>query len=413
MAGKLAIVGSGPSGCYLAQALRKLSRDAEITIIDRLPVPYGLVRYGVAADHQGTKSISRQFARLFEKQDVAFLGNLEIGRDLDLAELRSVMDAVVLATGLYADRTFGVPGAGLPGIYGAGEITRYWNGHPDAVDLAPELGARVAVFGNGNVAVDLIRLLAKGAEDLDGSDFEAGHVNDAVREIHVIGRSPLERAKFDAAMIRELGQLDHVAFQLATGDVLSASDDPIVAALNALFERDVSMPTKQVIFHSGFQVDRFTENNGRLGGVLLTRDDADRSLDLDGAITAIGFTADTSERAVLHDAAKDLSEGVLAPDLFAAGWFKRGPTGTIADNRADSITVAGHVVERLNAAGSKRPGRNALIERFDKKLTDYQDWLAIDAAETHDAPAGRCRAKKPSYAALFETIENRRQTACK
>lgn len=413
MAGKLAIVGSGPSGCYLAQAVRKACPEAEISIIDRLPVPYGLIRYGVAADHQGTKTVSRQFARLFERQNIALLGNLEIGKDLDLEELRAMMDGVVLATGLYADRGFDAPGSDLPGLYGAGEITRYWNGHPDTDGFAPDLGRRVAVFGNGNVAVDLIRLLAKGAGDLDGSDFDDAHLNDAVTEIHVIGRSPLANAKFDPSMIRELGQLAHVAYELSPGDTIEASDAPVVQALQGLFDRVVPSPQKRVIFHSSWQLERFEEDRGRLTGAALTRAGAAKSLDLDSAITAIGFGAETSERDALIAAATNAAEGVLAPGLYAVGWFKRGPTGTIADNRADSISVAKHVAAHLNEAGADRPGRAALLDRFEGRLTDYQDWQAIDAAELAAAPEGRCRAKISSYKALFDAIEIRRNSECK
>ncbi|MEM9370515.1 MAG: FAD-dependent oxidoreductase [Pseudomonadota bacterium] len=413
MAGKLAIVGSGPAGCYLAQAVRKACPSAEISIIDRLPVPYGLVRYGVAADHQGTKSVSRQFARLFERQDIAFLGNLEIGKDLDLEDLRAAMDGVVLATGIYADRRFDAPGAELPNLYGAGEVTRYWNRHPDADGFAPKLGSRVAVFGNGNVAIDLIRLLAKGADDLDGSDFDAAHINDDVTEIHVVGRSPLENARFDAPMVRELEQLDHVAFELSSSDAVEVSDAPVVAALRGLFDRDVSMAKKRVIFHSAWQVEEFVELHGRLAGVTLARGGDVKKIDLDSAVTAIGFTSETPERDRLLTAAENATEGILAPGLYAAGWFKRGPAGTIADNRHDSIAVARHVAAHLNTVRPGKPGRVALTNRFNGHLTDYRDWQAIDAAELAAAPEGRCRAKMSSYGALFDTIKIRRQMECK
>ena len=176
MTSKIAIVGAGPSGCFMAQSLGKACPDVEITIIEKLPVPYGLVRYGVAPDHQGTKAVIRQFARLFEKQGVNFAGNVNVGAgdaaDLSLAELRDIFDVVVLATGLSEDRRLGLAGEQTGGVYGSGAVTRFWNDHPSDQALAPEFGNQVVVVGNGNVALDVVRLLAKGADDFNGSDFD-------------------------------------------------------------------------------------------------------------------------------------------------------------------------------------------------------------------------------------------------
>ena len=153
----VAIVGAGPSGCYLAQALRKQWTDARIDIIDRLPVPYGLVRYGVAPDHVGTKAVTRQFERLFERDGIDFYGNVTIGRDLSLDDLRKAYDVVVLATGLSKDRLLGIPGDSLPGIYGAGAVTRRFNDHPDEDELTLDLGQRTVIIGQGNVGIDVLR----------------------------------------------------------------------------------------------------------------------------------------------------------------------------------------------------------------------------------------------------------------
>ena len=160
MSGKVAIVGAGPSGCYLAQALLKAAPELEVDLIDALPVPYGLVRYGVAADHQGTKAVARQFARVFERQGAQFWGNVALGREVTLEALQGAYDAVVLAAGLAGDRRLGVPGDDLPGVHGAGRLTRALYEHPEAEAL-PALGAHPLIVGNGNVAIDLLRLLAK------------------------------------------------------------------------------------------------------------------------------------------------------------------------------------------------------------------------------------------------------------
>ena len=171
---RVAVVGSGPSGCYTAQAVRKRVPGAEIAVIDRHPFPFGLVRFGVAPDHQGTKAVSEQFARLFKRDGVEFVGSVRVGSgpedNVSLAQLREAFDAVVLATGLHQDARLEVPGADLSGVHGAGRITRLLNSAADEVRPAPSLGATAAVVGMGNVAMDLVRLLASASDQLEGSD---------------------------------------------------------------------------------------------------------------------------------------------------------------------------------------------------------------------------------------------------
>ena len=206
----IAIVGSGPSGCYTAQFLRKRWPAAEIAIFDRLDHPYGLVNYGVALDHPGTKAVARQFDRLFEKDDVQFAGKVEIGTDITLEELRAAFDVVVLASGLHGDRTLEVPGSDLPGVLGSGRLTRLINGHPDenADDL--RIGSRVTIVGHGNVAIDLVRLLLKSTDELRGlgvaDDVIAAITAGPVEHIDIVGRSAPALAKFDTAMVRELAK---------------------------------------------------------------------------------------------------------------------------------------------------------------------------------------------------------------
>ncbi|MBL8489473.1 MAG: FAD-dependent oxidoreductase, partial [Rhodocyclaceae bacterium] len=168
----IAIIGAGPAGCYAADQLSRKLADARIDVFDRLPTPYGLVRGGVAPDHQGTKNIVRQFERTFQRPNVRFLGHVEIGRDLEFAELAAAYDATVVATGALEDRPLGIPGEQLPGVVGSGRFVSWYNGIPGAEDLSPLLDARsVAVVGNGNVALDIVRLMGKGRGDLLASDM--------------------------------------------------------------------------------------------------------------------------------------------------------------------------------------------------------------------------------------------------
>jgi ferredoxin--NADP+ reductase len=406
MTRKIAIVGAGPSGCYLAQALLKLDKGLEIDILDRLPVPYGLVRYGVAPDHQGTKAVARQFARLFERQGVQFIGNLDISAapgagDLTLDALRELYDAVVLATGLPADRKLGLPGEDLEGIVGSGTLTRAWNDHPDAADTPlPDPGRRALIVGNGNVAMDVLRILSKTEAEFDGSDFAPDHAARLaaarIERIEVVGRSPAHLAKFDPVMVKEIGKSAGLAFELHDMHLSAdAGEDPKLAALAHLAEIAPATPRCTIAFRFGWAPAGFDGAEGRLAAARFARADCSGSLEIacDMAVTAIGFDDDArlARRELLAEAA-DVDTGRLASGLYAAGWFRRGPRGTIPDNRADAQAVAAAITEDLALSGSDRPGRAALAARFDH-LTDYAAWQRIDEHERASCAQGRVRAK--------------------
>ncbi|MDP3240082.1 MAG: FAD-dependent oxidoreductase, partial [Reyranella sp.] len=201
MTHRVAIVGAGPSGFYAADGLLRGRPDLRIDIIDRLPTPFGLVRAGVAPDHQGTKAVVRQFDRLLAQPDLRFAGNIEIGRDLSWDEVVQSYDAVVVATGMVVDRKLGIPGEDLPHVWGSWRFVGWLNGHPD-FRTGPDLSGvkSVAVIGNGNVALDVARLLAKSPEEMTKSDIlpEAGAAIAAapLTDIHVIGRRGAGEASF-------------------------------------------------------------------------------------------------------------------------------------------------------------------------------------------------------------------------
>jgi ferredoxin--NADP+ reductase len=396
---KVAIIGSGPSGCYVAQALLKACPEAEVTVIERLTTPYGLVRYGVAADHQGTKGVTRQFARLFERQGVGFVGNVTVGQDVSLDDMRMMFDAVVIATGLHKDRPFGVPGEDLDGVYGSGMVTRHWNGHPDS-DQTPDFGQEVVVFGNGNVAMDVVRLLAKRETDFAGSDFDPAHVCDGVRRIHVVGRSSLAQAKCDAVMVRELSALSGCRIDRAEGEVFAKTSETALAiAFADAFETPAPVFTKHITFHSGWTLEAF-EGDGHLESVVLSKDGRTKRLSCDSAITAIGFDYDG---AFDRDAILE-SEG---QGLYTAGWFKTGPRGTIPSQRADAQDIAARIAADLTP--SDKPGRAALLDKLGETATTYADWQLIDRAECAAAAPNRCRAKLRPTMDILNTRE--RQTA--
>jgi ferredoxin/flavodoxin---NADP+ reductase len=340
----------------------------------RLPVPYGLVRYGVAPDHQGTKAVTRQFDRLFTRQGVAFAGNVTLGRDVTLDELRAQFDAVVLATGLHADRRLEIAGADLPGVYGAGAITRAWNGWPGAV--APDIGARVVVLGNGNVALDLVRLLAKTDAELEGSDL-ATAPGEGVRDIQIIGRGPAHLARFDPVVLRELGKLSDCAIHV----VGATGESKVTEALAALDGHSPEGARKSLTFRFNLP-PRAIEGAGKVERVVFDG----LHLECDTLLTAIGFEGDSLPPA---DA-----EGLIAPGLYAVGWRKRGPRGTIPDNRTDAQTLALRITADLPEVSAKR----GFIPPM---ATDFEGWLRIDAAECAAAPKGRVRRKISTLPALL------------
>ena len=371
----IAIFGAGPSGCYVAQALAKARPDADITIFDALPVPYGLVRYGVAADHQGTKGVIRQFERLFERQGIGFQGHVTLGRDVTLDAVRAAYDAVVLATGLSRDRRLGIPGEDLVGVHGSGAVTRAWNGFPGAE--APRMGRRVVVIGNGNVAIDLVRLLAKGASELHGSDIliEPGA---GVQDITIVGRSPAEVAKFDPVMLKELARLEGCA--ITVSDL--TGEGKVIEALNSLHGHAPAGSTKRLCFRFGLVPDRILGTE-RVEGVAF----ADGTvIAADTVLTAIGFDGEPGWSAS--------DDGLLAPGLYAAGWVRRGPRGTIPENRTDAQAIAARIAADL----PEGPGKPGLVM---PGATDYAGWQRIDAAERAAAPEGRVRAKITDHARML------------
>ena len=221
----IAIVGSGPSGLYCAEALNKRLPEVRIDIIDRQPVPYGLVRAGVAPDHQGTKAITRVFDRILQKPGVRFLGNVTVGSDVTLAELQASYDVVVLAIGAHADRRLGIPGEDLPGVHGSGAFVFWYNGHPDFRDPAIDLThvTSVAVIGNGNVAIDVARVLAKTPAEMAKGDLvphaaAAIHAA-AITDIHFIGRRGPIEASFTNAELAELGRLERAVPLIDAADL--------------------------------------------------------------------------------------------------------------------------------------------------------------------------------------------------
>jgi len=415
MSHSIAIIGSGPSGFYALDGLIRALPGARIDMFDRLPTPYGLVRSGVAPDHQGTKAVARQFERLAQKPGVRFFGNVEIGRDVTLAELREIYDAVVIATGASQDRRLGIPGEDLPGVYPSWPVVGWYNGHPDFSELDFNLrGPSVAIIGNGNVAIDLARVLAKTEEEMKASDLcdHAAKVIHAatLTDIYMIGRRGPIEASFTSAELAELGHLARVV-PIVEGtsvpDVSNVADPAIAKVKDKNLEilhgfSSLGQGSKPITLHLLFNSTPIAfEGDGALQSVLLQESGGKRqwSLPVQTAITAIGYRS-TPLAAAAFDEARGVfanRDGEISAGLYVVGWAKRGPSGVIATNRADSLAV----MERLAASLKAHPPRNAVQDISEKlrqrgvAVVDFATWLRIDKEElAAGAALGRPRVKQ-------------------
>jgi ferredoxin--NADP+ reductase len=406
----IAIVGSGPAGCYLADSLLRILPDAWIDVIERLPVPFGLIRYGVAPDHQSTKAIARVLDRALARDRVAFFGNVEVGRDVRLDELLANYDAVALAVGAPRDRTLGIPGENLPGVFGSGAFVNWYNGHPDGA--APDLRAvhAAVIIGNGNVAIDVARTLAKDSAELAGSDLSPG-VSAAlqampIERIHIVGRRGPSEAKFTEHELAELESLTRAGLIVHDPSTLQG-EGGVIETLRRFHTGAPRSSAITIRFHFGLTPIAF-EGTGSLERVRFRGTEATAfELPAQLAVTAIGYEARACCSVQPANGAFANDQGRIGERLYVAGWAKRGPTGTIPANRAEAQEVAQRIGAEI--AGSERPGRTNLRALLDARgvlWTDYAAWRRIDAAEIARAPEGRCRDKFSSVDEMLEVAGN-------
>ena len=415
-----AIVGSGPAGFYTAEALEKAYGDkARIDILDRFPVPYGLIRFGVAPDHQSLKAVSKRYDKVAESSGVDFIGNVTVGRDVSVAELLDHYDAVILATGAPHDRNLGIPGEDLPGVVGSAEFVGWYNGHPDFADLDPFLhGSHAAVVGNGNVALDCARILSKTRHEFEGSDI-VGHAlealdNSSIRTVTILGR----RGPHQIAMTpKELGELAHLEAAVPLvemGDFPPAeADEPLepglrksVSLLRGFADLADDKP-KHIVFDF-FAKPVAVEGDGKVERIIVERTVLDDSGAARGTgetyevpaslvITAIGYSTSPIEKVPFAGGKFVNEQGRIADRLYAVGWARRGPTGTIGTNRPDGYEVADQITAAMPVGrGAERSGAEGLRRLLAERgvmPTDYDDWRRIEEAETANARPGSPREK--------------------
>jgi ferredoxin--NADP+ reductase len=426
-----AVVGSGPAGFYTAEALEKAYGDqARIDILDRYPVPYGLIRFGVAPDHQSLKAVSKRYDKVAESAGVDFIGNVTIGRDVSVAELLDLYDAVILATGAPHDRKLGILGEQLPGVIGSAEFVGWYNGHPEYADLDPFLnGSHAVVVGAGNVALDCARILSKTRHEFEGSDI-VGHALDAldhsaVRTITILGR----RGPHQVAMTpKELGELGHLEAAVPVVDTADfppvEADEPLdpglrksVTLLRGFADLAQDKP-KQMVFDFFAKPIR-VEGEGRVERVIVERTELDEKGAARGTgetydvpaslvITAIGYSTSPIPD-VPFEGGKFVNQGGRISDrLYAVGWARRGPTGTIGTNRPDGYEVAEQIAAAMPpGSGGEREGATGLKRLLESRgvmPTDYDDWRKIEETEVSRARPGSPREKFVRHADWLQVL---------
>lgn len=416
----IAIVGSGPAGYYTAEACRNIFGDeARIDIIDRLPVPFGLIRTGVAPDHQSIKAVARRYEAVALTDTVRFVGNVSVGKDVTIEDLQRLYDAVVIATGAPDDRKLGIPGDDLPGVVGSAAFVGWYNGHPDFANLSPPLGGQnVVVIGNGNVALDVARILSKTREEFLGSDIvtpalEAlGHA--AVRHITLLGRRGPHQIAMTPKELGELGKLSRAAPHVDPLDLPELGADALlepgmrksVTLLREFAANPVAKPI--TIDFDFFAMPVAIEGDGRAQRVIVERTRLDErcnshgtgecySIDASLVVTCIGYQTPRIEGVPYeHGRGRFASdEGRILPGLYCVGWARRGPSGTIGTNKPDGVMIADKIAGDIGIGAGKegRSGLDRLLSDRGVKVVTFRDWQHIDAAEVERARQGAPREK--------------------
>lgn len=416
----IAVIGSGPAGYYTAEACQKQFGDGvRIDIIDRLPVPYGLIRFGVAPDHQSIKAVSRRYETVALSDNVRFAGNVMVGGDVTIDELLALYDAVVLATGAPADRKLGIAGDDLPGVIGSAAFVGWYNGHPEFAELDPPLGASAAVvIGNGNVALDVARILAKSPTEFAGSDIVA-HALDAlgasaVRRVTILGRRGPHQIQMTPKELGELSHLERAAPRVDPADLPPPDED---VALEPGLRKSVThlrafaapQPEKEVTIDFDFFAKPVAiEGNGKVERIIVERTRLTPEGNAEGTgetyavacgmvVACIGYRTPPIPGVPYDEAAGRFAnvDGRILPGLYAVGWARRGPTGTIGTNRPDGFMIAETIAaDRPEPAGREgRAGLDALLAQRGVELVTFRDWQKIDAAEAARARDGSPREK--------------------
>lgn len=439
---RVAVVGAGPSGLYALRSLLEAERSVSVDVFDRLPAPYGLVRYGVAPDNQKMKSVIRVLRGSFDgDDDVRFLGNVTFGEDITIADLRAHYDAIIYATGTQGDRGLGIPGEELPGSYGAKEFVNWYCGHPDAAEREFALhGPEVAVVGAGNVALDVARMLAKGTDEIAGTDVPERVLetfrNNAVTDVHLLSRRGPAQMKFTPVELREMGELVNADI-LIDPDTLRLSDEEEqqvtdnrqqrknLAMLREWAERPPEGKPRRVRLHFWSSPVRILGEH-EVTGVVVERntlgDDGKvrgtgeyQTLPVSMVLAAVGYQArplpevpfDEYNSTVRHEHGRVLDEdGVAVTGEYVTGWAKRGATGVIGTNKNDAAETVDSLLtdfDKNPATGNAERGDiTTLLAARGVDYVSWEGWLRIDTHETQlGEQQNRPRVKIPDLDSML------------
>ncbi|WP_217178291.1 FAD-dependent oxidoreductase [Streptomyces sp. AC495_CC817] len=437
---RVAVVGSGPSGCYTAQSLVQQDPGVHVHVLDRLPCPYGLVRYGVAPDHEKIKSLQNNLRTVLEHERVRFLGGVRVGAGgVPVARLRELYHAVVYCVGAATDRRLGIPGEELRGSWSATEFVAWYSAHPDAVADGFLAGARTAVVvGVGNVAVDVTRMLARGAAELTPTDMPQAALDSlavgTVTRVHMIGRRGPSQARFTTKELRELGTLPDTR---VTVDPAELELDPGYAdpsSLPAAQRRNVEVlrgwaTAPAPAGRHGIRLRFFLRpveilaDGDRVRAVRLERTEPDGHGGVSGTgryeeietqlvLRSVGYRGvpvdglpfDPVHGTVPHAAGRVLRDGMPSPGEYVAGWIKRGPTGVIGTNRPCAKETATSLLEDAPelAARSLPDDPVALLRAAGCEPVEWSGWQSIERAEAAlGASLGRGVVKIPDWESLM------------
>ena len=420
----IAIVGSGPAGYYTAEAaVKKWGDEARIDVFDMLPVPFGLIRTGVAPDHQSIKGVSRRYEKTAIGDTVRFVGNIAIGRDVSIEELQSLYDAVILATGAPKDRLLRIEGSDAENVIGSAAFVGWYNGHPEFANLNPDLSGRHAVVvGMGNVALDVARILSKTEDEFAGSDIVT-HALDALRNsrlesVTILGRRGPHQIMMTPKELGELLQLERASPQVESADLPPLDDDAVLEpgmrkSVTLLREFAAIPPNIHGEKPIAIEFDFFASpkaidvTDGRATGVVVERTvvEAGRAIGTgesyrvpaDIVITCIGYETSPIEGVPFDERAGRFAndQGRILPGLYCVGWAKRGPSGTIGTNRPDGYSVIDIVDEDIGSGHRKR-GREGFDDLAAERRLDivtFRDWQKIEEAEIAAARNGSPREK--------------------